>query len=270
MVRLIYCLGCFLVLLRRVSTTIIQHSPEEPKRVYFPVALSLILSAHCIIGLLQLYGVMNSYHSYFKVTGMFFNPAPYSGFLIALSPLCIATYLEMKRGMGSGVSYAQGASDAKGWGVGNKIAANLLLGSFLLTLLVLPVTQSRAAWVAFAGAMAFLVWRYYPVKEMWRKYFSKTTWMKASAISLVAVLMVSSALGLYYYKKDSADGRLLIWKVSADVIKENPRIWSWIGKIWRLIMGKHRLIILKQVVEVTLKRVPLTMLAILIMNCLGE
>ena len=42
-----------------------------------------------IWGLAQLYGFTPSQHSRFELTGSFFNPGPYSGFLVAILPLAL-------------------------------------------------------------------------------------------------------------------------------------------------------------------------------------
>lgn len=34
--------------------------------------------------------------------------------------------------------------------------------------------------------------------------------------------MITFLFGIYQFKKESADGRLLIWKVSTHIIKDNP------------------------------------------------
>jgi hypothetical protein len=46
-----------------------------------------------IYGLLQLYGIYPSHHGLFKITGGFFNPGPYAGFLAAIWPLVLGVYL---------------------------------------------------------------------------------------------------------------------------------------------------------------------------------
>ena len=45
----------------------------------------------------------------------------------------------------------------------------------------------------------------------------------------MAVLLVAGGIVLYYWKKDSADGRLLIWKCTADMIADAPWFGHGIG-----------------------------------------
>src|SRR5690606_9557335 len=52
-----------------------------------PVAVIVfIAAAEAAMGLLQLYGGYTAHHHLFKVTGTFFNPAPYAGFMLASLP----------------------------------------------------------------------------------------------------------------------------------------------------------------------------------------
>ena len=41
--------------------------------------------------------------------------------------------------------------------------------------------------------------------------------------------MILFIISIYYYKKDSADGRLLIWRVSIDMIADAPLVGHGIG-----------------------------------------
>src|SRR5690606_21679292 len=51
--------------------------------------------------------------------------------------------------------------------------------------------------------------------------------MAVSIIATAFVLVCAGAYSAYQYKKDSADGRLLIWKVSIDMIQQKP--WTGVG-----------------------------------------
>jgi O-antigen polymerase len=58
-----------------------------------------LLTAICVAGLiqavygnLQLWGYYPSHHGLFKMTGSFFNPGPYAGFLCAVFPVAVGLY----------------------------------------------------------------------------------------------------------------------------------------------------------------------------------
>ena len=43
------------------------------------------------------------------------------------------------------------------------------------------------------------------------------------------MVLIKLEISIYYYKKDSADGRLLIWRVSIDMIADAPLVGHGIG-----------------------------------------
>jgi tetratricopeptide (TPR) repeat protein len=98
---------------------------------------------------------------------------------------------------------------------------------------VLPASNSRAAWLAAVVSTGYLLYKYYSngsVKlfpannnlfNLYNKYTAHT-YIKVASIALITIVMCTAALGLYNMKKDSADGRMLIWNVTGDIIKEKP------------------------------------------------
>ena len=158
-------------------------------------------------GLCQVYGYTASNHSLYALTGSFYNPGPYSGFVAMCLPVCLHEWLK------------------RGKSVGGYIA----LGVLLLMLCVLPAGMSRSAWIAAAVASAYIGWMHYrkPVTAWIRKH---------KVLTIGAVIAVSFALcGAYLLKKDSADGRLLMWKVSVQAIKEKPLT----GYGWDYVAGAY-------------------------------
>ena len=169
-----------------------------------PVAvIVLIAAAEAAMGLLQLYGGYTVYHHLFKVTGTFFNPAPYAGFLLACLPWALLMTC-LKRNT-----------------IINHIVYWIGYLALLLIIVVLPSTQSRAAYLGAAVAIA--VWAFYCYKPLlYLKYFLNSRFKKIVSFGVVPVLALALLTGLYLFKKDSADGRLLIWKVALHTIKEKP------------------------------------------------
>ncbi|MDE6349086.1 MAG: hypothetical protein K2L60_10685, partial [Bacteroides sp.] len=56
-------------------------------------ALMLTGGVQALLGLLQLYGYAASHHSLYAMTGSFFNPGPYSGYLAMALPVCLHQWL---------------------------------------------------------------------------------------------------------------------------------------------------------------------------------
>jgi len=163
-----------------------------------------------IWGLAQLYGFCRSYHHLYKTTGSFFNSGPYAGYLALFVPVAVYYGLSDYRVFRHKWNrrylpfYIRGA---------------LSLLTIVCIVLILPSTMSRAAWIAASSGGVFSVGSYNHRKKKLRKYlrFATGKW-KYVCILVVCVLLA----GAYYLKKDSADGRWLIWKVSTRVITQHP------------------------------------------------
>lgn len=149
-------------------------------------------------GLLQLYGFETSNHNTFKVTGSFFNPGPYSGYLICSFPLALACYL--------------GLTDSN---ISHRLLRHAALSAVLLLLMILPSTMSRAAWLAALLGTAMVYGYQYqdPIKAYLKRIFHKRL-NRVLGIALLFVVTAGGAAGLFHLKKDSALGRLLIYEIS--------------------------------------------------------
>lgn len=144
-----------------------------------------------LIAWLQYLGVTPSLHYAFLCTGSFPNPAPLAG-VLALS-VTVTFYLLLH--------------ETTGW------RKRLLL--FVTLLLMLPVcvwADSRAAWLALAVGVCGVLFKRWKVHVMWK-------------VLLAFVLLLSVAPALYRYKQVSADSRVLIWKVCAEIGREH----CWVG-----------------------------------------
>ncbi len=161
-----------------------------------------------VLGQLQLYDLIPSKHGLFNITGTFFNPAPFSGYLCCAFPVALFLYLK-KRGTRS-QSFVKNTI-SKGRHI-------FTLVCLLAMVIVLPATRSRAAWlsVLLVGVLVFL--QRTSFDAVLRKYHIKKR-VAILLISLVALIVLS---GVYFVKKDSADGRLLIWQVATHMLFEKP------------------------------------------------
>ena len=168
------------------------------------VVWSLILAGaiEAIWGLLQVYGYEPSNHSLYALTGSFYNPGPYSGFLAMCVPVALHEWLEGKR-----------------------IWKPVALVALVLMLVVLPSGMSRSAWVAALVASGYVLGMHYREKvcRYW-KYFC-----------VGSLLLAVLGVGAYHWKKDSADGRLLMWKVATQTVLDQP--WQGVG--WEYVAGAY-------------------------------
>ena len=66
------------------------------KHKVFVCGLVILGSVETFRGFSQLYGFMESNHSLYAMTGSFYNPGPYMGFLAMIFPVCLYAYLSLK------------------------------------------------------------------------------------------------------------------------------------------------------------------------------
>lgn len=148
----------------------------------------------------QIAGIYPSNHSLFILTGTFYNPGPYSGYLAAVLPIALFRML-VSNGKKDRLSVVQ---------------YYFSMCVLLLICCVLPAGMSRAAWFASLISCGYVVLRVYRVKV--KSFVSKHKYA-VSGVLIVGALLASSA---YFMKRDSADGRLLIWKITSQAIVSSP------------------------------------------------
>ena len=152
---------------------------------------------------LQMIGIAPSNHDTFVTTGTFGNPAPAGGFLAICASLALHRSVYTTKRCP--------------WGA---ITCYLLVACAL--------TDSRAALLGFivAAMMVLFVRLRIPNKRL--RY-----------VVFIGLPVVSSLLvaGMYLYRPQSADGRLLIWKICAKhIIAEKPLFGHGMGSFHREYM----------------------------------
>jgi hypothetical protein len=181
---------------------------------FFCVFIIIAGLVEAIWGTMQIYGLVESYHNRFKITGSFFNPGPYGGYLAVVFPVALYYWLH---GMQSGIRILT-------------IAVRWIAGITCIAILwVLPAAMSRASWLAVtAGSMA-VVYTYYSKRLALKEYCTRYR-KKISIIGFVVVLFLFAAVaGMYYLKKNSADGRVFTWKISIHAAVKHAPFWCRIG-----------------------------------------
>lgn len=222
---------------------------------YLLIAIIISGAVQAIYGNLQLWGYYPSNHGIFKMTGSFFNPGPYAGYLAVVFPVSLGIYLFgipsentkpnivvlkllehyniLKSTLRQKLlnthfinnNYFSKSTTGKQEKEPTRTKSNLLKSIALISMismcLVLPASRSRAAWLAVLMSSFYLISIKYQLARRLKIYFN-TNAKKIVLVVLLALLFTTSGAGLYYFKKGSADGRLLIWKVSAEMIKDRP------------------------------------------------
>ena len=162
--------------------------------------LVVLGGSEAILGLRQLYGFATSGHSMYALTGSFFNPGPYSGYLAMILPVCLYQWLVCGRRVGRVVSG----------------------GVMLLILCVLPAGMSRSAWLA-AGVSCLCVYAWHmdwtdKFRLLWQQQRQRVVMVVVGGF---CVLLLAGYL-LFVLKPDSARGRLFMWKITCRAIAEKP------------------------------------------------
>ena len=162
--------------------------------------LVVLGGSEAILGLRQLYGFATSGHSMYALTGSFFNPEPYSGYLAMILPVCLYQWLVCGRRGGRVVSG----------------------GVMLLILCVLPAGMSRSAWLA-AGVSCLCVYAWHmdwtdKFRLLWQQQRQRVVMVVVGGF---CVLLLAGYL-LFVLKPDSARGRLFMWKITCRAIAEKP------------------------------------------------
>jgi hypothetical protein len=184
--------------------------------------LAIIISGiiQAIYGNLQLLGYYPSNHTRFKFTGSFFNPGPYAGFLASIFPIALGLYL-FRNKLIEQLSFNNSFKR-------HLIINNLLkyiieyfpLVGVISIILIIPATQSRASWLAVLISSIFLFELRYRIIK---KFFNQLSKIKKVFLIAGTILIISISLfSVYHFKKGSSDGRLFIWEVSTEIIKDNP------------------------------------------------
>ena len=215
-----------------------------------------------IYGLLQLYGFYPSNHGLFNLTGGFFNPGPYAGYLCGIASMAFALYINRKKQditIENKVSlithkllnrviitinrFLKLYKVRAGINISNEDEFHRKLIVFLKNirfnyipflclisiLLVIPASRSRASWVSIVVVFSFILLRKHnPVLALKRLPWQQ--WQKSLIVSFALIILLSGVFGVYYFKKDSADGRLVIWKSTVELIKEQPVFGVGFGK----------------------------------------
>jgi O-antigen ligase len=176
---------------------------------FFPILKTglpyLILLAglvEAIWGLGQLYGYFPSKHPLFKTTGSFLNPGPYGGFISLIFPLSLHYWLYYKQK--------------------NKFLSCFALLTGMVCFMVFPATLSRTAWIAAILGCLFVLLFDTRLSIRLRAFRQRRKRWFILGITILCITIVGSFYGTYLLKKDSADGRFFMWKITTLAIKESP------------------------------------------------
>ncbi len=234
---------------------------QIPVKYFSLLFLALILGGfiQAVFGNLQLWGYYPSHHNLFKMTGSFFNPGPYSGYLASILPITLGIYLYKIHllQLGALFKHSRFRQKVQSFFVLLSLRAKTIIPNFIikatsrvpptekqngnlrtkvfsfvetfsllslvLITLVLPASRSRAAWLAVLVSSSYLLIVRY--KAEIRAFLNKflNSGVKKTAVLVLSVILAGGLIaGLYHFKSGSADGRMLIWRATGKMIVERP------------------------------------------------
>lgn len=188
---------CILVI--SFSSRFAAEDDSLPKKIFITscLALSFILVCH---GLLQLVGILPSFSFLSQTTGFYANPAPYAALIALTSPLVFSIV------------------NGKNRLICNDLIINIAILVAVLSIVILPFTHSRAAILSAALGIGFVF--------VWQSNFlnwiqKKTLFKRISTYFAILLSLIVLIICLYNIRPNSAKGRLLIWKISANMVDED-------------------------------------------------
>jgi tetratricopeptide (TPR) repeat protein len=98
----------------------------------------------------------------------------------------------------------------------------IALLTFTGALLVLPASMSRASWLAGLAGCGWVATQYFLKNEKVSAFCQADKRRCLLWGACLLLLVVLGGTGMYHLKKDSADGRLLMWKVSLQTLVRHP------------------------------------------------
>ena len=157
--------------------------------------INIICFLQACYGILQFSGWFSSNHSRFAVTGSFDNPAGFAAVLSVGFP--VGVFLFTKSGQ-----------------IGKYFAAVILMA--IVTAVFLSGSRTGILAIIILSVVFFLSGS----NRIIVRFRQLNHYRLITALGIVC--LVGSIFVLYHQKKDSANGRLLIWRVSSEMIKDRP------------------------------------------------
>lgn len=153
--------------------------------------MALIQSIVCI---LQFTGIAHSADPNFEVMGTLNNPNITAMYLVISSPYFISKFLKKQQILFHVV-----------------VLAILLFAVLLL--------KCRTAYIGLITIALTYILKHETIRDIWKKW---SKWLRFGIIMSSIPLVCGLFTALYFQKKASADGRIFVWKVAIEMVKEEP------------------------------------------------
>ena len=172
--------------------------PRMVQMIIFLVLLSGI--TQCIWGILQCIDIVPIHAGIYRIVGSFQNPGVYANYLACIFPLALAMLLYSKKQP--------------------KRILSVISLVFIVCCFIMPFTMARAAWLGmFVGSLVITEYRYGWLSKI---IFRMKKFLLIFGIVAILIFICGVGVVLYHLKPESAQGRLLIYKIALGMCKEHP------------------------------------------------
>lgn len=149
-----------------------------------------------------IYGIWRFYYSSLRwAMGHFDNPAGFAGMMIAVLPFAFYFIKQTEK----------------------RYTFYGIMGSIII-ILALCYSSSRSGIVA-----GVIIAMFYFLRKIKDHYFKRINTNKSIVLSSIGVALILGAIYLYCQKKESANGRLLIWICSINMVIDKPLLGHGVG-----------------------------------------
>lgn len=187
-----------------IKQTIANNKDNRYIIIVIISVILLVANIQIIWIYLQWSGKLNSFNMYHSITGSFSNPSPMSIYLSLHLPLALALYIYIPK------------SDNN-----IELSAKILsVITIIFICLILPITKSRTSWIIAILGIGLVIFFLPKVHNYIYRFMNSPTKRLSFGSALIGIMILGGII-LYNFKKDSADGRLLIWKVGLSMTKDN-------------------------------------------------
>lgn len=161
-----------------------------PRKRLILLCLTVTGALQAVYVIFQQCGVVESSHEMFKITGFMGNPGPLGGFQ-AISLICGLSLYRQCEG---------------------RIGKIPIIVSSALVLYSLILSDSRASFIAAISGIIAMTYK------PWRAFMKRHKWAYIVLLCLISV----SLWIMYIYRPESANARILIWRVCASMFVDKP------------------------------------------------
>ncbi len=175
----------------------IDHSKNSIKLdVYISFCLALSVLIHLLLALIRGYGKLGF------TNDCFVNAGQFSSFLMIFSPLFLS------------ICYFQKSETKIEY-----ILKTLCAVACILIFFIVIFNNTRTGWLGAILISSIYHWIWEQKKRANDKISAS---VKANAVLKIGFVFSLLSISAYLGKQDSAEGRLLIWKLSTTIIRDNP------------------------------------------------